>query len=288
MNCHGLFIPLGRRWSCEPSLETGRCPILKVKGNSAISRMKVAFLCPSLSRTSFGIFETQRRLAQCLQELHDTEVEVFGPADEHTDRDRHQWFPIEPRCFKAFGPSSFRYSPGLQRHFLRSGGDIAHLHALWMYQSIVMARWSRKFGKPYVISANGMLDPWAIRNSFWKKRFALLLYERRCLERAACIHVSSRAEADSVRHFGFQGSICVIPNGVDCPRLPARRGKGFPGNVGSLMVARFFFFLDGSIRKKGWKRSSKAGVPPALRKRGTGTLPLSAPVGGNTRRNSSD
>ena len=79
MNCHGLFIPLGRRWSCKPSLETGRCPILKVKGNSAISRMKVAFLCPSLSRTSFGIFETQRRLAQCLQELRETEVEVFGP-----------------------------------------------------------------------------------------------------------------------------------------------------------------------------------------------------------------
>ena len=121
MNCHGLFIPLGRRWSCKPSLETGRCPILKVKGNSAISQMKVAFLCPSLSRTSFGIFETQRRLAQCLQELHETEVEVFGPADEHTDRDRHQWFPINPHCFKALGPRSFRYSPDLQRHFLRSG-----------------------------------------------------------------------------------------------------------------------------------------------------------------------
>ena len=153
--------------------------------------MKVAFLCPSLSRTSFGIFETERRLAQCLQELRDTEVEVFGPADEHFDCDRHQWSPIEPRSFKAFGPSSFRYSPGLRDHFLKCDADVAHLHCLWMYHSVVLTRWSAKRKKPYLISTNGMLDPWAARNSFWKKRLALFLYERRCLEGAACIHVTT-------------------------------------------------------------------------------------------------
>ena len=84
-----------------------------------------------------------------------------------------------------------------------------------MYHSIVLTRWSIKHKKPYIISTNGMLDPWARRNSFWKKQVALLLYERRCLEGAACIHVSPNAEADSVRHFGLKGSICIIPNGVD-------------------------------------------------------------------------
>ena len=116
-----------------------------------------------------------------------------------------------------------------------------------------------------MISANGMLDPWAMRNSFWKKQFALLLYERRCLERAACIHVSSRAEADSVRHFGFQGSICVIPNGVDCPR-PSRRdaAKGVPGNVGSLWwQGSSFSWTDPSEKGlealvKGWSASGIA------------------------------
>ena len=87
-----------------------------------------------------------------------------------------------------------------------------------MYHSVVLIHWSAKRKNPYVISTNGMLDPWATRNSFWKKQFALLLYERRCLEGAACIHVNTRAEADSVRQFGLKGSICIIPNGVDLPQ----------------------------------------------------------------------
>ena len=87
-----------------------------------------------------------------------------------------------------------------------------------MYHSVVLTHWSSKRKKPYIISTNGMLDPWAARNSFWKKQIALLLYERRCLEGAACIHVTTRAEADSVRNFGLKGSICIIPNGVDLPR----------------------------------------------------------------------
>ena len=186
--------------------------------DDAISPLKVAFLCPSLSRTSFGIFETERRLAQCLRKLRDTEVEVFGPTDEHFDCDRAQWSPIDPRSFKAFGPSSFRYSPGLRDHFLKCDADVAHLHSLWMYHSVVLARWSAKRKKPYIISTNGMLDPWAARNSFWKKQIALLLYQRRSLEGAACTHVSTCKEADSVRNFGLRGNICIIPNGVDLPR----------------------------------------------------------------------
>ena len=63
-----------------------------------------------------------------------------------------------------------------------------------------------------------MLDPWAVRNSFWKKQLALFLYERRSLEDAACVHVTTYKEADSARNFGLTGSICIIPNAVDLAR----------------------------------------------------------------------
>ena len=64
-------------------MQPGQSTLIHGPSDNAISQLKVAFLCPSLSRTSFGIFETERRLAQCLHELRDTEVEVFGPADEY-------------------------------------------------------------------------------------------------------------------------------------------------------------------------------------------------------------
>ena len=51
-------------------------------------------------------------------------------------------------------------------------------------------------------------------------------------------------------------------------------------------MARFFFLDDPSER--GLKHSSKAGGLPALRTRGTGTLPLSALVAGDTRFNSQE
>ena len=68
----------------------------------------------------------------------------------------------------------------------------------------------------------------------------------------------------------------------------AARQRVVPGNHWKSSDGRVLLFLGRIHPKKGWKRSSKAGVPPALRNRETGTLPLSAPMGGNTRRNSSD
>ncbi len=140
-----------------------------------------------------------------------------------------------------------------------------------MYQSVVLTRWSAKRKRPYLISTNGMLDPWATRNSFWKKRLALLLYERRCLERAACIHVITPAEADSVRHFGLKGSICIIPNGVDLlGRFPTLHQTTFRGAVGKLTAVKCFCILDGSTQRRVWKRSLKAGVSQIWQKPGIG------------------
>ena len=44
-------------------------------------------------------------------------------------------------------------------------------------------------------SPHGMLDPWALRNSRWKKRAALWVYEKRNLQRATCLHALCKAEA---------------------------------------------------------------------------------------------
>ena len=72
-------------------------------------------------------------------------------------------------------PRAFGYSPSLREEFLSCSADIAHLHALWMYSSILIREWGRKCGRPYVITLNGMLDPWALRNSFVKKKAATVL-----------------------------------------------------------------------------------------------------------------
>lgn len=188
--------------------------------------MKVAFICPSLSRTSGGIFEITRFLSHSLAQLPDTILEVFGTEDEHLGADLPAWLPLQPRCFQFSGPSSFRYSPKLRRALMACTADIAHMHALWSYSSMIIRRWSDYSRKPYIITANGMLDSWALENSAWKKRIALRLYERKCLDGAACLQVNSAIEMKSVRDFGLTNPICIIPNGVDLPPIETARLQG--------------------------------------------------------------
>jgi len=183
--------------------------------------MKIAFLCSSISRAGGGIFEAEKRLAQALVRDAHIDMEIFGQTDSFTGADYASWSPLRPRHFPYLGPALFRYSPGLRDAFLATPADLVHSHALWMYNSVLLTRWAHRCRRPYLISLQGLLEPWALRNSGWKKRLALLLYERRCLEGAACLQATAAAEIRSVREFGLRQPICVIPNGVDLPDLGA-------------------------------------------------------------------
>jgi poly(glycerol-phosphate) alpha-glucosyltransferase len=93
-----------------------------------------------------------------------------------------------------------------------------------------------------------MLDPWAVRNSCWKKNIASFLYERSMLQGAACIRALCQSEAQSIRAFGCTRPICVIPNGMDLPvgpfANPPWQGRVKPG-------ARVLLYLGRLHPKKG-------------------------------------
>jgi len=204
--------------------------------------MRIAVLTPCISRLAGGIFEIERRLAQSLHSLPETSVEVFGVADGFTDADTSLWAPLAPVSFPFIGPAFFRYSTGLATGFADCAADVAHLHALWMHTSLVIRSWSRRRRRPYVTTLHGMLDPWAVKNARWKKQLSAWLYERDCLERAACLQANSEAELASARAFGLHNPICIIPNGVDLPAglpdAPPWKGTVDPGRRVLLYLGR--------------------------------------------------
>jgi poly(glycerol-phosphate) alpha-glucosyltransferase len=117
-----------------------------------------------------------------------------------------------------------------------------------MYTSVASLRWAKR-GSPYVISPHGMLDPWAVKNSRWKKRLAGALYEHRHLRGAACLHALSHAEAEAFRAYGLRNPVCVIPNGVEIPAgrppVPAPWKGKLPKD------ARVLFYIGRLHPKKG-------------------------------------
>jgi poly(glycerol-phosphate) alpha-glucosyltransferase len=108
--------------------------------------------------------------------------------------------------------------------------DICHLQTLWMYPSVALLNWHKKFKKPYLVTPNGMLEPWALANSGWKKRLAGFFYEKRMLTSAACLQANTLKEADDFRAYGLRNRIEIIPNGVDLPDT----GKAESGNAEKL------------------------------------------------------
>ena len=90
-----------------------------------------------------------------------------------------------------------------------------HIHALWEEIQHRAARVARELGMPYVITPHGMLDPWSLRQSKWKKRLYLALRMRNNLNGAAAIHYTSDIERDLAAPLRLKPPTIVEPNGVD-------------------------------------------------------------------------
>lgn len=97
--------------------------------------------------------------------------------------------------------------------------DMFHVHALWMMSSHRACVYARKHAIPYVVSAHGMLAPWALRHKWFKKRIAWWLYQKRDLAGAAMFHATAECEIKWLRDLGFRQPCVLAPLGSDLPDL---------------------------------------------------------------------
>ena len=192
--------------------------------------IKSAHLTGSVSRKAGGLFGAMSRLVQS-QNQQGMEVKVFGLRDEFTDADRQAWDPVPVSVFKPAWPKIIGRPPRFQTELYSFAPDISHTHGLWLYSSVATKNYSREKNRPYLISPHGMLDPWALKNSPWKKKIAWGLFEGEHLRRARCIRALCPSEARSVRQLQLKNDIAVIPNGIDLPTGPAPARPPWQGMV---------------------------------------------------------
>ena len=92
--------------------------------------------------------------------------------------------------------------------------DIVHIHGLWdlwLHKTALASCCART---RIVWSPHGMLQPWALKNKWWKKFAALAAYQWLDLHRANLIHVTAQSEVRDVRRLGLRNNIVVAPLGV--------------------------------------------------------------------------
>lgn len=117
-------------------------------------------------------------------------------------------------------------------------GDVFHLHNLWSPSLHWTASMCRKKNIPYIISPRGTLEPWPLSQKWLKKRLSWLLYQKKDLMNASCIHATSKEEAKNIRSLGITTPIAIIPNGINVKNYPYLKTRAVEENKTILFLSR--------------------------------------------------
>ena len=121
--------------------------------------------------------------------------------------------------------------------------DVVQMQSLWDPEYHKLARICRNRHIPYIITPRGMLEPWSLQQKKCKKKVALMLYQRKDLNRAACVYTTADMEAQNIKSLGIKAPCSVIPNGIET--------AGYPCRNDSSSVCKQVMFLSRIHPKKG-------------------------------------
>jgi glycosyltransferase involved in cell wall biosynthesis len=179
--------------------------------------MKALCIMESISRLNGGVFEAERYAQREVIRDPNYQVQVVGLRDQFSEADLKAWAPLSPMVCTVRGPKAFGYASEFKRTLLESNSDVAYCAGLWKYPSRAALQWAKETGHPMIVAPHGMLDSWALRNSRIKKMIAAWLYQTAQLKKATCLRAVCRSEAQSIRAYGLENPVCMIPYGVDLP-----------------------------------------------------------------------
>lgn len=159
------------------------------------------------------------------------------------------------QCIAEPGRWTWRLSrsPALKHRLRRDvrDYDVIHSHSVWTLPNHYACLAGRRAKRPFMFTAHGTLEPWAMQRSGWKKRLVWRWFQRRDLRDAACIQVNSRREAEGVRRQGLSNPLPVIPNGVDLAPFADPHEDHLRNRFPELRGRRIALFLSRVHQKKG-------------------------------------
>jgi glycosyltransferase involved in cell wall biosynthesis len=161
-----------------------------------------------------------KALAARGHDVHVYTTSVDGPHDSDVPHGQ----PVDVDGVKVWYFRSSRarrlyYAPALRRALSRevAGFDVVHTHAVFLWPLWQAARAAHAAGVPYIVSPRGMLERELVeRKSHLFKALWIALIEKRTLEEASAMHVTSAREGEEAAAFGFNLPPTIqVPNGVD-------------------------------------------------------------------------
>ena len=194
-----------------------------------------------------------RALARRGHDVHVYTTSVDGPDNSPVPHgEAVELDGVNVRYFQSRIFRRLYYAPAMRSALRESMTEFAvvHTHAIYLWPLWTAAREARLAGVPYVVSQRGMLEKDLIerKSAIWKS--ALIGFvEKRNLEGAAAVHVTSRREAQEAPRSGASGRRCRRrrgrcsrrggPAAARCRRAARRRGATVPSSWADGKMAVF-------------------------------------------------
>lgn len=125
-----------------------------------------------------------------------------------------------------------------------NGTSLLHVSAIWQPLGQAVQKAAIKKGIPILHSLRGALGPYSLRQKWWKKIPYFVLRERRLLQQAAGLHVTSQQEAREIGWLRLKAPCKILANPVDFNELDidnnagkeCRKRLGIPTDSALLLV----------------------------------------------------
>lgn len=179
--------------------------------------MKILILSSNLSNEAGGYAESSFLLRERLSLIKGTKTYLFG----FWKSKFLQLNYILNDKINIFLPgfiNKFPFSINYFKKILKIKPDIIDIQGLWSSSSVFNLLNHFIFKTPYVVTPRGMLERWALNQSFIKKKIFYFLIEKYHLKFASYLRATSYMEAKTFKNLGFK-RVITIPNSIKIPIL---------------------------------------------------------------------
>lgn len=93
--------------------------------------------------------------------------------------------------------------------------DILHIHGCWQYAAYRVACVAWRENTRVVITPHGELEPWVVKQHYWKEKLPKrLLFMKRLIERAYAVIIQGKMEEECMKKLGWNSRTVIIRNSI--------------------------------------------------------------------------
>ena len=179
--------------------------------------MRIIHYIPSIDRTAGGTSTYMQVLAKELGRLAEVHILTHASAEPLT----------MDNCTVHYIPQ-YSLLPGWRRRVEslldNVRPDVVHVNCCWMPACAAVQRMAQKRSYRVVLTPHGMLEPWIVRRHYWTRKWpALMLYQKRAIERACCLQATAESERENLLKLGYNSNVKVVRLGIDADGIEMKR-----------------------------------------------------------------